>query len=62
MDYGFIVGTGLLLIGAIVWLVCVYYCYRQAQERGRRPWLWGVLGFFFGPFALFAVVVLPRGR
>jgi uncharacterized membrane protein YedE/YeeE len=62
MDYGFVVGTGLVGLGLVVWFVCAYMAYSRAPERHRRPWAWGVLGIFFGPFALFALYLLPKGH
>ncbi len=62
MDYGFVVGTGLVGLGLVVWLVCAYVAYQRAPERHRRAGVWGVLGILFGPFALFALFLLPRGQ
>jgi uncharacterized membrane protein len=58
-------GSGIILgvlIAIVVWLLCAWYCWQQAKERGRRPWLWGVLGILFGPFALAAILLLPYAR
>jgi len=61
MDPVTIIGTGLFTLGAVVWLVCVVVAYRSAPKRGRRAWLWAVLTLVFGPFALFALLlVAPR--
>ncbi|MCU0483768.1 MAG: hypothetical protein MUC54_05790 [Chloroflexi bacterium] len=54
-------GTGLVGLGLFVWLLCAYVAYRRAPERGRRALTWGILGIIFGPFALFALALLPRG-
>ena len=63
MQIGLGSGVFLAVIFAIaVWLGCAYFCWQQAQERGRRPWLWGFLGILFGPFALIAVMLLPYAR
>jgi hypothetical protein len=61
MDTGFVIGTGLVGLGLVVWLVCAYECYIQAPQRHRRAGAWGVLGVLFGPFALFALFLLPKG-
>lgn len=61
MDYGFVVGTGLVGLGLVVWFVCAYVCYQRAPERRRRPGVWAVLGILFGPFALFSLFLLPKG-
>jgi hypothetical protein len=55
-------GTGLVGLGLVVWIVCAYAAYRQAPQRGRRALTWGILGIIFGPFALFALALLPRGQ
>lgn len=45
-----------------VWisLVAVVLCVRKAQRSGRNPWLWGTLGFLFGPLALLPLYYLSR--
>jgi hypothetical protein len=55
-------GTGLVGLGLVVWLVCAYVAYREAPKRGRRALTWGVLGVIFGPFALFALFLMPSGH
>jgi hypothetical protein len=55
-------GTGLVGLGLVVWIVCAVVAYRQAPGRGRRALTWGILGVVFGPFALFALFLLPRGH
>jgi hypothetical protein len=55
-------GTGLVGLGLVVWIVCAYVAYRQAPPRGRRALTWGILGIIFGPFALFALYLLPPGH
>jgi hypothetical protein len=61
MDTGFVVGTGLVGLGLVVWLVCAYVCYQRAPERRRRAGAWGLLGILFGPFAMFALFLMPKG-
>jgi hypothetical protein len=53
-------GTGLLLIGAVVWIVCAVVAYQRAPSLGRRNWVWGLAALFGGPLALFAMFALPR--
>ena len=53
-------GTGILILGAAVWIICAIACYQRAPSKGRRPLVWGVLGIFTGPFALAALVLMPR--
>jgi hypothetical protein len=61
MDTPTLIGTGFAVLGLVVWLVCAYYCYQVAPQRGRRAGAWGVLGILFGPLALMALYVLPKG-
>ena len=60
MDTGFLIGSGLFILGAVVWVVCAIYCYRMAPTFGRSAGLWAVLGVIFGPIALMILYVLPK--
>jgi hypothetical protein len=51
---------GLLILGAVVWVVCAVYAYRGAPTFGRRANVWGALGIVFGPIALMVLYVLPK--
>ena len=62
MDTPTLIGTGFFALSVFVWFFCALLAYQTAEKRGRRPVTWGVLGVIFGPFALFAVYVLPRGH
>jgi uncharacterized membrane protein YedE/YeeE len=62
MDTVTVIGTGLFGLGAVLWIVCAVMAHRDAPRRGRRARLWTVLAIIFGPIALFALYVLPRGR
>jgi hypothetical protein len=55
-------GTGIVILGLVVWIVCAVLAYRRAPSLGRRAWVWGAVGVIGGPFALFALVLLPRPR
>ena len=55
-------GAGLVIVGAVVWVVCAIYAYRLAPARRRGPVNWAILGVVFGPFALFALYLLPKGH
>ena len=57
-----IVGTGLFGLALFIWLLCAYLAYQRAPERGRRAGVWGLLGVIFGPFALFALMVMKKGH
>jgi hypothetical protein len=60
MDPSLFAGTGLLILGAVVWVVCAYYAYQMAPRFGRSRGTWTVLTVIFGPLALMALYVLPR--
>jgi hypothetical protein len=54
---------GFVILGAVVWLVVVVLTVQIAVQKGRRAWAWAILGVLFGPFALFAVVLMgPAAR
>jgi hypothetical protein len=61
MDTPVIIGTGFGILAIVVWIVCWIGCYQRAPERGRSARNWGILGIF-GPFALFALYLLPKGH
>jgi hypothetical protein len=62
MDTPTLVGTGFVVLGAVIWLLCAYYCYQVAPRFGRRAGVWAVLGILFGPIALMILYVLPKGH
>lgn len=62
MDTPTLIGTGFLIVAGVVWVLCAYLAWQTAPKRGRRPLTWGILGIVFGPFALFALYLLPRGH
>jgi hypothetical protein len=62
MDTPTLIGTGFFITAGVVWVLCAYLCYQTAPKRGRRALTWGILGIFTGPFALFALYLLPRGH
>jgi hypothetical protein len=58
MDTVALAGTGLIVLGLVLWIVCVVYAYRNAPRRGRRPVVWALLTLVFGPLALFALFLM----
>ena len=62
MDPVMFAGTGLVILGLVVWVVCAVYAYRNAPRFGRSPVRWGILGIIFGPIALMVLYVLPKGQ
>lgn len=59
MDTPLLIGTGLFILGAIVWIVCAIKAHEIAPRRHRSAGLWTVLAVIFGPLALMALVALP---
>ena len=55
-----LLGTGLFILAAVVWIVCAIYAYRLAPGYGRGAWPWAILAIIFGPLALIALVLLPK--
>lgn len=53
---------GALILGAFIWFLCAYLAYQTAGQRHRRPLTWGLLGIVFGPIALAAVYLMPKGN
>jgi uncharacterized iron-regulated membrane protein len=53
-------GSGLFILGAVVWVVCAVYAYRMAPSFGRGAVAWGILGIILGPIALMALYLLPK--
>ncbi len=62
MDPILVAGTGLVILGLVVWIVCVVAAYQQAPRRGRSAINWAILTVFFGPLALFALFALAPKR
>jgi hypothetical protein len=56
-----LVGTGLFILGPrSSGSSCAIYAYRLAPTYGRGAWPWAIAAIFLGPFALFALVLLPK--
>jgi hypothetical protein len=53
---------GAVILGLFVWLFCAYLAYQAAPRFHRRPRNWLILGIIFGPFALFALYLMPKGN
>jgi hypothetical protein len=62
MDPILVAGTGLVILGLVVWIVCVVAAYQQAPRRGRSPINWAILTVIFGPLALFALFAMASKR
>src|SRR5689334_25342705 len=62
MDTPTLVGTGFVILGGFIWILCAYYCYQVAPNFHRRPRNWAILGIIFGPIALMILYILPKGN
>jgi hypothetical protein len=62
MDTPTLVGTGFVVLGGVVWILCAYYCYQVAPQFGRSARNWAILGVLFGPIALMILYILPKGH
>ena len=60
MDTPTLIGTGFVVLAAVVWIVCAVYAYQNAPKFGRSAALWTVLCVIFGPIALMILYVLPK--
>jgi hypothetical protein len=53
---------GFIVLGGVVWVVCIIVAVSVARQKGRREWVWGLLAILTGPLAMFAVVVMDPVR
>jgi hypothetical protein len=60
MDTPTLVGTGFLVLAAVVWVVCAIYAWQNAPKFGRNKYLWTILCVIFGPLALMVLYILPK--
>jgi len=52
--------TLLALLSVVIPSLLGVVCYYTAKGQGRNPKVWGALGFFFGIFAIIALLILPK--
>jgi hypothetical protein len=55
-----LVGTGFVVLAAVVWIVCAVYAYQNAPKFGRSAAVWTFLCILFGPIALMILYILPK--
>ena len=55
-----LLGTGLFILGAVVWVTCAVIAYRSAPRFGRSAWAWGIVGIIGGPITLMILYILPK--
>lgn len=44
----------------IFWMLFAITCSSLAERKNRNQFLWGILGFIFGIFALLVIALLPE--
>jgi hypothetical protein len=54
--------TATNLLFLLVPLLCGAVCFKAAADKGRNPWVWGVVGFVLPLIGLLFVLFLPRVR
>lgn len=47
--------------GLIIGIIIAIYLAVDAPKHNKRPWLWAILGFLFGPLAL-GIYLIQTGR
>ena len=50
------------VIGLIIWILIISWTAAIARRKGRSPFLWAVLAFFFSFIALILVALMPSKR
>ena len=55
-----LLGTGLFVLAAVVWVLCAIYAYQNAPKFGRSRAIWTILAIILGPIALMVLYVLPK--
>ena len=47
------------VISFIVWILLIAWTASIAARKGRSPFLWGLLAFFFSCIALVVILLMP---
>ena len=50
------------VISFIIWILIISWTAAIARRKGRSPFLWGLLAFFFSLIALIVVALMPSKR
>ena len=50
------------VIGFIIWILVIAWSAAVARRKGRSPFLWGLLAFFFSLIALLVILLMPSRR
>jgi len=50
------------VIGFIIWILCIAWTAAIARRKGRSPFGWGLLAFFFSFISLIVIALMPSRR
>jgi predicted PurR-regulated permease PerM len=50
------------VIGLIIWILIISWTAAIARRKGRSPFLWGLLAFFFSLIPLIVIALMPSKR
>jgi hypothetical protein len=50
------------VIGLIIWILVISWSAAIARRKGRSPFIWGLLAFFFSFIALIVVALMPSRK
>jgi len=56
----YVVGEMISMMNFLVGAGIAWYCWSQAKEKNRNPWIWSIGGGIFGLFALVILVYLKK--
>jgi hypothetical protein len=62
METPILIGSGFLILAAVVWVLCAYLAWQVAPKFGRNRVTWTILCVVFGPLALMILYILPKGH
>lgn len=48
------------MLSLIIWVILGIFTALIAQSKGRRAWLWAILGIIGGVFAIIVIVCMPK--
>ena len=50
------------VISFIVWILIISWTAAIARRKGRSPFIWGLLAFFFSIITLIVIALMPSRR
>ena len=55
-------GWGWYVVSFIIWILIIAWTAAIARRKGRSPFGWGLLAFFFSLIALIVIALMPSRR